>query len=110
MKTRLFIASLLITIIVGGCFLSTAKADEQLNITTSELQDPAPASFEFLAEDGTAILQEYVERCRDTRTGRYAKCPKDGENGGYIVATMVKRCVDSTTKRFVKCPEETTNE
>lgn len=66
---------------------------------------PEAETLDFLSEDGKPIYAEYVEQCRDVKSGKYIKCPKEGENKGLFKRKIQRVCRDSSTGRFIKCPD-----
>lgn len=63
------------------------------------------SGFNILNENGSKIVSEYIEQCRDVKSGKYIKCPKEGENKGLFRRKLQKVCRDGVTGRFIKCPK-----
>lgn len=72
-------------------------------VATSSVTDDS--GLNILTEDGSKIVSEYIEQCRDIKSGKYIKCPKEGENKGLFRRKLQKVCRDGVTGRFIKCPK-----
>lgn len=59
---------------------------------------------EAITFKGEKIYEEYIEQCRNAKTGKYVKCPKEGENQGFIKQKLERRC-RKPNGQFVKCPK-----